>query len=204
MAADLAPSPGLPDLVVLVTALAAGYLAGSIPVSAWVGRRAGVDVVHDGEANPGSANVWKLAGPGWGLLALAGDLAKGVLPVAIGIAQWSWWAGWAAGLGALIGASWPLLGRLRGGRGVAVFAGVAFTLSPPAGILGVALTVGVLVVARLLGRNGRVVAIAVGIGTFPFLFLAAEASLARLAALMTLYLVAVVRFATTRRTPDGG
>lgn len=204
MPADVLPVLAPPDLAAVAIALVAGYLAGSIPVSAWVGRRAGVDVVRDGEANPGSANVWKLAGPGWGLLALAGDLAKGVLPAAIGIAQWSWWAGWAAGLGALVGASWPLLGQAPGGRGVAVFAGVAFALSPAAGILAVALTLGVLVVARLLGRNGRVAAISIGIGTFPFLFLAAEASLARLAALMTLYLVAVVRFATTRRTPDGG
>jgi acyl phosphate:glycerol-3-phosphate acyltransferase len=180
-----------------------GYLVGSIPVSAWVGRRAGVDVVQDGEANPGSANVWKLAGPGWGLLALAGDLAKGVLPVAIGMATWGWAVGWIAGIGALIGGSWPLFGRLRGGRGVAVFAGVAFTLSPAAGVLGVALTLAVLGMARLLGRNGRVAAIAVGIGTFPFLFHVAEASLERLAALMALYLVAVVRFAITRRRPAG-
>jgi glycerol-3-phosphate acyltransferase PlsY len=190
-------------VVVWSIPLLAGYLVGSIPVSAWVGRRAGVDVVQDGEANPGSANVWKLAGPGWGLLALTGDLAKGVLPVAIGIATVSWGAGWVAGLGALVGASWPLFGRLRGGRGVAVFAGVACTLSPPAGLLAVLLTLAVLGIARLLGRNGRVAAIAVGIGSFPFLFYAAEASLERLAALMALYLVAVVRFATTRRRPAG-
>ena len=93
MTADLVPALGPADLAAMAVALVVGYLVGSIPVSAWVGRRAGVDVVNDGEANPGSANVWKLAGPGWGLLALAGDLAKGVLPVAIGIVQWSWWAG---------------------------------------------------------------------------------------------------------------
>ncbi len=194
----MAVSVTLPDLLVPLLALIAGYLVGSIPVSAWIGRRAGVDVVTDGEANPGSANVWRLAGPGWGLLALTGDLAKGVMPVAWGLATWGWGIGWAAGLGALVGASWPLFGRLRGGRGVAVFAGVAFTLSPPAGILAVTLTLIVLGVARLLGRNGRVTAIAVGVGTYPLLFYAAEMSLLRLAALMTLYLVAVVRFATTR------
>jgi acyl phosphate:glycerol-3-phosphate acyltransferase len=193
--------PGLSPsgAIVLVVALLAGYLVGSIPVSAWIGRRAGVDVVREGEANPGSANVWKLAGPGWGMLALAGDLAKGVLPVAIGLAQWSWWAGWAAGLGALLGASWPLFGGLRGGRGVAVFAGVAFTLSPVAGLVAVLLVLAVLGVARLLGRNGRVAAIALGIGAFPFLFFAAELSLERLAALMTLYLVTVARFLQTGR-----
>jgi acyl phosphate:glycerol-3-phosphate acyltransferase len=198
MDADLTLAIALPDVVMLAIAFAGGYLVGSLPVSAWVGKRAGVDVVRDGEANPGSANVWKLAGPGWGMLALSGDLAKGVMPVAIGLATWTWGAGWAAGLGALVGASWPWFGRVTGGRGVAVFAGVAFTLAPAAGFLAVLLTLAVLGIARLLGRNGRVAAIAVGIGVYPLLFYAAEQSLAMLAALMTLYLVAVVRFVTSR------
>lgn len=187
------------DTLVTAIALLGGYLAGSVPVSAMVGRAAGVDVVREGEANPGSANVWKLAGPGWGLLALAGDLAKGVLPVALGSVTVSWSIGWVAGLGALLGASWPLLGRLRGGRGVAVLAGAAFALSPAAGTLGVLLTLGVLAAARLLGRNGRVAAIATGVGSYPLLFLADGRDLPRLGALMTLYLVAVLRYATTRR-----
>ncbi len=180
-------------------ALLVGYLVGSIPVSALVGRAAGVDVVHEGEANPGSANVWKLAGPGWGFLALTGDLAKGVLPVALGTVTVSWSVGWVAGLGALVGACWPLFGRLRGGRGVGVFAGVAFALSPSAGMLGVLLTLVVLGGSRILGRNGRVAAIGVGVATYPLLFLADQADLLRLAALMTLYLVTLLRFVTTRR-----
>ena len=186
------------DAVVAVVALLAGYLVGSIPVSQYVARSAGVDVLRDGERNPGSANVWKLAGPGWGFLALMGDIAKGVLPVAIGTVTWSWGAGWLAGVGALVGACWPLFGRLRGGRGVAVFAGAAVALSPAAGILGLLLALAVVLVAKALRRNGRVAAIAVGVGTYPFLFLAAEADPYRLVALLVLYLVAVVRFATTR------
>ena len=186
------------DALVAGIALLAGYLAGSIPISALIGRAAGVDVVREGEANPGSANVWKLAGPGWGLLALTGDLAKGVLPVALGTVTVSWSVGWVAGLGALLGACWPLFGRLPGGRGVAVFAGVAFALSPSAGMLGVLVTVSVLVAARLFGRNGRVAAIGAGIGSYPLLFLADQGDLLRLAALMLLYLVAVLRYVTTR------
>lgn len=190
---------GLPvDAVVVVVALLLGYLVGSIPVSQHVARSAGVDVVRDGERNPGSANVWKLAGPGWGLLALMGDIAKGVLPVAIGTVTWSWSAGWLAGVGALVGACWPLFGRIRGGRGVAVFAGAAVAMSPVAGIMGLLLTLVVVLVARVAGRNGRVAAIALGVGTYPLLFLAAEADLSRLVALLVLYLVAVLRFVTTR------
>ncbi|HYO43711.1 MAG TPA: glycerol-3-phosphate acyltransferase [Candidatus Limnocylindrales bacterium] len=197
--------PGIDPATLSVAALAAGlalhvgYLVGSVPLSALIGRAAGVDVVHEGEANPGSANVWKLAGPGWGLLALTGDLAKGVLPVVLGTVTVSWSIGWVAGLGALLGACWPLFGRLPGGRGVAVFAGAAFALSPSAGTLAVLLTLSVLVAARLFGRNGRVAAIATGVGSYPLLFLAVQGDLPRLAALMTLYLVTVLRYVTTRR-----
>lgn len=192
-------APLLADLLRTAFALLGGYLVGSLPVSAWLGRAAGVDVTRDGEGNPGSANVWKLAGPGWGALALTGDLAKGILPVAIGIVTFGWWTGWVAGIGALAGACWPALGRWRGGRGVATLAGACLALSPAAGVIAVVLTLLVVLVARALGRNGRVAAIATGFGTFPFLFLVVHPDLARLAGIGLLYLVAVARYATTRR-----
>ncbi len=186
------------DFLVAALALAGGYLAGSIPLSAMIGRAAGGDVGRDGEAGPGSAEAWRLAGPGWGLLALTGDLAKGLLPVAIGIVTWTWWAGWAAGLGALLGAGWPLFGRLPGGRGVAPLAGVAIALSPAAGLVAALLAAVALGTVRLVGRDGRVAAIVTGFGAYPLLFLLDQGDLARLTGIGVLYLVAVVRFATTR------
>jgi glycerol-3-phosphate acyltransferase PlsY len=190
-------SPG--DILALVICAAAGYAVGSLPVSAWVARAAGVDVDRDGERNPSPESVWRLAGPGWGLLAFTAELATGVLPVTLATVTWSWGAGWAAGLGALTGACWPALRRVRGGRGVAVLAGVAFALAPPAGIICVVLAIAVLGVARLVGRDGRSAAIAVGLGTYPLLFFAAYPDPVRLAALMTLDLVVILRYATTRR-----
>jgi acyl phosphate:glycerol-3-phosphate acyltransferase len=186
-------------LVIAVATFSGGYLVGSIPISWMIGRTAGVDVRTGGEANPGAANVWKLAGPGWGLLALAGDLSKGIIPVAVGVATWSWGAGWVAGLGAIIGHGWPALGRIPGGRGVATFAGAAFALAPLAGIVGMALTLAIALGGRTIGRNGRVAAIAAGIGTYPLLFFAAQQDVQRLLALLLLYLVTVLRFVSSRR-----
>lgn len=187
------------DLLTAGLALIAGYAIGSLPLSAWIGRVAGVDVVGQGERNPGSANVWKLAGPGWGSLALVADLAKGLLPVAVGMVTFGWWAGWAGGTGALLGAAWPALGRLPGGRGVAAFCGAAMALSPLAGLLGTLVTVAVVVLSKALGRNGRASGIAAGIAVYPVLFLGEQAELARLAGLGVLYLVALVRFVTSGR-----
>jgi glycerol-3-phosphate acyltransferase PlsY len=190
------PGPG--ELAVIVVALVAGYLVGSIPAARYIARAAGHDPLVEGERNPGSANVWKLAGPGWGFLALTADLAKGVVPVALGVVTVSWSIGWVAGLGALLGACWPAFGRLPGGRGVATFSGVAFTLAPPAGTVSVILTLAVVGIGRLFGRNTRVVATGAGIGSYPLLFFAVHQDIYRLFALLVLYLVAVVRYATTR------
>ena len=190
------------DLLVAALALVGGYLAGSIPLSAddraGGGRRRGRAAGEARTSGP-RPDVWRLAGPGWGLLALTGDLAKGLLPVAIGVVTWSWWAGWAAGLGALLGAGWPLFGRLPRGRGVATLAGVALALSPIAGLVALLLAGLVIGTARLLGRNGRTAAIATGFGAYPLLFLLDQADLARLAGIGVLYLVVVLRGATIRR-----
>jgi glycerol-3-phosphate acyltransferase PlsY len=187
-----------PEVLIAVVALLAGYLVGSIPTARLISRAAGHDALREGERNPGSANVWKIAGPGWGFLALTADLAKGVVPVAIGIVSWSWGTGWLAGVGALLGACWPAFGRLPGGRGVATFSGVAFTLAPPAGTISVLLTLAIVGIGRLVGRNARVVATATGIGSFPPLFMLVHQDLARLFALLVLYLIAVLRFVSTR------
>ena len=149
-------------------------------------------------ASPVPADVWRLAGPGWGLLALTGDLAKGLLPVAIGIVTWSWWAGWAAGLGALLGTGWPRFGRLPGGSGLVPLAGVAIALSPVAGLGAMFLAAIALGTVRLLGSSGRTATIATGFGVYPLLFLLDQADLVRLAGIGVLYLVAAVRATTTR------
>ena len=189
------------DIIALAVCLAAGYGVGSIPVASWIARAAGVDTPPYAGRDQGPAGVWIVAGPGWGLLAFAAELSKGVLPVALATVTWSWGAGWAAGLGALLGDCWPAIGRLPGGRGVAVLPGVAFALAPPAGVIGVVLALTAAGAARLLGRNGRVPAVAVGIGTYSLAFYAAYHDPLRVAALVALFAVAGIRVVSTRRRP---
>ena len=144
------------DVVAVVLCAAAGYAVGTLPVSAWVARAAGVDLNRDVRRNPGSATVWRLAGPGPGLLAVSADLAKGVLPVALATVTSSPVAGLAAGLGALAGAVWPVLGRIPAGGAagaIAVLVGAAFALAPPAGILAALLALAAVGVSRLARRT---------------------------------------------------
>jgi glycerol-3-phosphate acyltransferase PlsY len=180
-------------------ALVAGYLIGSLPAAARIGRLAGVEPAA-GVPGGGPAAVWRSAGPGWGFLALTADLAKGVVPVAVGVVTFSWAVGWAAGIGAVLGAGWPAFGRGAGDRGLATFAGAAFALAPPAGMVGGLLGLAVLGVGRLAGRDARVAAIATGIGSFLVLGFFVGPALARPAALVALTVVAVVRVVTIRQS----
>ncbi len=187
------------DLLRTVLSLLVGYLVGSLPLAAWVGRAGGVGVARQGEGPSGPADVWRQAGPGWGVLALTGDLAKGILPVAIGIVTFTWWTGWVAGVGVLAGAGWPAFGRLAGGRGVATLAGILVALAPLAGAVSLTLAIPVAVAAHVLGRNGRIAGTVAGLSTFPLLFIAEQRDVVRLVGLGLLSLVAVARYAVARR-----
>jgi glycerol-3-phosphate acyltransferase PlsY len=191
----MAPAAGV---LLGAVALLAGYLVGSLPAANRIGRMAGVDLGPAGATSGGTGAVWRLAGPGWGFLALTADLAKGVVPVAIGMVTFSWTIGWIAGLGAVLGAGWPALGHTGGDRGLATVGGAAFTLGPPAGTLSVLLGVAVLAIGRLARRDTRTLAIATGVGSYPVVFLLVQQDVAMLAGLLVLYLVAGVRLAPIR------
>ncbi len=180
----------------LLLALGAGYAVGSLPLSALVGRLAGVDVYRDGERNPGSANVWKLAGPGPGAIALAADILKGLLPTAAGVVAGGFAVGWAAGIGAVLGHGWPALGRLPGGRAVATAGGSLIGLGPAAAA--VAVPVGLVALAV----RGRVAGIVAAFVAYPTAFLAIERDPLRLGAIMTLYLITLVRYLSSRPQGD--
>jgi glycerol-3-phosphate acyltransferase PlsY len=187
------------DLPWAAVMLVAGYLAGSLPVSTWIGRAAGVDAAHERPTRSGARTVWERAGPGWGLLALTGDLTKGVLPVAVGIVTFTWWTGWVAGAGVLAGVGWPLVGRRPGETAVAALAGAAIALAPVAGVVGALLALPVAALARAVGRQVIIAAVASWLLAFPVLFLLEHRDPARLGGLAILYLLAGARSAVARR-----
>ena len=124
------------------------FLLGSLPFAVWLGRLAGVDPRTVGDGNPGTFNVWKLAGWQVGVPVLVLDFSKGMVPAMLARQVWNW-SGWA--LVAVIAA--PVLGhafspflRGRGGKGLATAFGVwtGLTLAEGPLILGAALTVGTL------------------------------------------------------------
>jgi len=125
-------------LVSYVLPTAVAYLIGSIPFS-WILARlwAKIDLRQHGSGNVGATNVWRVLGTFPGLVAFAGDLAKGVAAVLwlkssiISAAAVSLQPE-LAGTAVIAGHIWPVFLRFRGGKGVATGTGVFLILAPKA------------------------------------------------------------------------
>jgi acyl phosphate:glycerol-3-phosphate acyltransferase len=112
-------------------ALLLGYALGSIPFGLLLTRWAGAgDIRAIGSGNIGATNVLRTGRKGLALATLALDLAKGALPVAIGLAWLGPQAAVLAGAGAILGHCYPVWLGFRGGKGVATAAGVVLGLTP--------------------------------------------------------------------------
>ena len=113
-----------------------GYLAGSIQPGLIVGRLYGrIDIREYGSGKTGFTNTLRALGPGAAGVVVAGDIAKGVLPVLLG--RFLFDDAWATALGAagaVIGHTWPVFAGFRGGRGVATSFGAFLAMAPLAAL----------------------------------------------------------------------
>lgn len=124
-----------------VTALAAlliSYAFGSVPTGLWLGLALrGVDIREHGSKNIGATNTLRVLGKPLGAIALICDMAKGFLPVWI-VGHTIPPAAFAlaptlpllCGVAAILGHSFSLFLRFRGGKGVATSTGVFLALAP--------------------------------------------------------------------------
>ena len=112
------------------------YLAGSIPCSLLLAKDGkGIDLRQHGSGNVGATNVARTMGWGWGSVALLLDATKGLLPTLyipdlIPMASESQTHQMVlCGLMAIIGHTFPVWLKFKGGKGVATALGVATVLS---------------------------------------------------------------------------
>lgn len=118
------------------------YLIGSVPSGYIAGRIAGIDIRKVGSGNIGATNVTRSLGKKYGYPVFAADFGKGLLAVFLAnrIAHHS-----AAGppeffdivaaVCCVLGNAFPVWLGFRGGKGVAVSAGLLFALMPWAGLV---------------------------------------------------------------------
>jgi acyl phosphate:glycerol-3-phosphate acyltransferase len=152
-------SLGLPSDVSALSALALGYLLGSIPFGLVVTRLAGTtDIRRIGSGNIGATNVLRTGRKELAAATLIGDTLKGSAAVLLASALWGKDEALIAGLGAFLGHLFPLWLRFRGGKGVATYLGIVLGLAPWPGA--VAFAVIWIVVAALSGYSSLAALIA--------------------------------------------
>ena len=108
----------------------ASYALGTFPTAHIVAGFVGHDPTSEGSGNPGASNVYRVAGAKAGVIVLAGDLMKGLIPSLVCLLVDSRILGLIAGLAALLGHIAPITRKLNGGKGVATLTGLSVVLYP--------------------------------------------------------------------------
>lgn len=115
------------------------YLLGSIPFGLLIGKAQGVDLREHGSKNIGATNAFRVLGKSPGILVFALDALKGF--VAVKLASLSVFSTPAVfmpltlGVVAILGHTFPVWLKFKGGKGVATSLGVFLGVCPvPAGL----------------------------------------------------------------------
>jgi glycerol-3-phosphate acyltransferase PlsY len=129
----------------------AGYVLGGFPTADFIARSRGVDLRLSGSGNPGANNALRLGGRSLAAMVLIVEIVKGGLAVWAGRKLGADAGAVAAGLGAIAGNVWNPYFRGKGGKGLAITAGVTIGAWPPFFPVGVLVLVTSLVLTRASG-----------------------------------------------------
>ncbi|MBL6918967.1 MAG: glycerol-3-phosphate 1-O-acyltransferase PlsY [Puniceicoccaceae bacterium] len=131
-----------------------GYLLGAISFAVIIARSRGVDIFKEGSGNPGATNIKRILGKKWGHAVFALDALKGF--TAAGLPLLVYHDDRLAVIGliaAILGHSFSVFLKFRGGKGVATTIGGLLALMWPVLLIG-------LVVWLIIFYTKKVVALA--------------------------------------------
>ena len=143
----------------ILVAVAAGYLTGSLPTATALGRLWGVDLRNEGSGNPGTNNALRLGGLPLAVLVLGVELAKGAVAVLLGGAIAGPAGAVSAGVAAAAGNVYNIWYGFKGGKGLGISAGVLAAAWPT---MFVPIILVIIVAVLLTRRSGFAALIAMG------------------------------------------
>jgi acyl phosphate:glycerol-3-phosphate acyltransferase len=120
-----------------------GYVFGSLPFGYFAGRISGTDIRSAGSGNIGATNVLRVLGKKWGYTVFLADVLKGFAAVRLSafIADrisfarpYTEYFAILAAVTCIVGHTFPVWLRFKGGKGVATSVGAVFGLMPLAAI----------------------------------------------------------------------
>lgn len=149
----------LPDITVLLPALAGAYLLGSIPCGLLLTRAAGLgDIRNMGSGSIGATNVLRTGNKTIALCTLLGDLAKGLLAVLLAGAIWPSepMVPALAALAAVVGHNYPVWLKFKGGKGLATALGALLGFVWPAALVAGLIWLAVAAIFRISSLAGLI------------------------------------------------
>ena len=154
------------------------YLIGSISFSVIVSKQmAGFDVREKGSGNAGSTNVLRTVGKKAALITLICDILKGVVAIAIavlvGLMVKSETIDDAllvqiASVAVIIGHTFPIFFKFKGGKGVATSLGVILILNWKVGLICLIFALSLMILSRIVSLGSISTAILFAILAIPF------------------------------------
>ena len=148
----------------ILTTTIAGDLLGSLPFGYLVAKAHGVDIFKAGSGNPGATNVKRVLGSKAGHTVLALDALKGAVATAWPLFLDTPGVRVLALIGvvaAVIGHSFSIFTKFRGGKGVATAAGGLVVLMPLACLVGAITWVSTFYATRYVSLGSILAAVAV-------------------------------------------
>lgn len=123
----------------IIVWIIAGYLLGSVSFGMLVGKDAGVDIRTKGSGNIGTTNALRTLGKKAALITFLGDFFKAFIPVIIAenvsmkvfsnSSDIAFLISLITGLSAVLGHNFPIWIHFKGGKGIAVTAGVTVAIA---------------------------------------------------------------------------
>ncbi len=155
----------MPNVWILSSALI-GYLLGSLPFGYLVARAHGVDIFKVGSGNPGATNVKRVLGSKAGNTVFALDALKGAVSAAWPLLPFlnlpdARVMGLVGVIAAVLGHSFSMFTKFKGGKGVATAAGGLVVLIPLASLIGGAVWVLTFFITRYVSLGSVLAALAV-------------------------------------------
>lgn len=119
--------PYVTEIIIIILS----YLLGAIPFALIIGKLGyRVDVREHGSGNLGTTNTFRVLGKKAGILVLLGDMGKGLVAALLPLLFGSEMSLLLAGIPAVIGHSYPVFAKFKGGKSVATSGGVLLAAFP--------------------------------------------------------------------------
>lgn len=167
-------------MVTLAGLVLISYLIGSVPAGYVAGRIAGIDIRKVGSGNVGATNVLRVLGKRFGYAVFLFDFLKGLAAVELSIAilcssqlaqPSRELCAILAGVSCVIGHSYPVWLRFKGGKGVATSLGVLLAIIPVAALVAIVIWLITFASTRYVSVASMTAALAFPVTVVAMLFL---------------------------------